>query len=400
MQIGIKAKSFKRIDNPIAGILKTQRYIFLCDIWYLKKYKELENWMNTNPREQSISSTVSKKIRESLNDEDNDRFHEQNRGMLFSVDDITYNNRTEIVTMNFEDFDLHGNIDGGHTLKIILDAQESPMYKDKYVQIEVFKGLIREELIDLAEKRNTSTQVDRLSIEELRNELEPFHYIFKNESWYSRLVVKQNQYKANVKDINMRFILSLFDMFNPEIVPNNPENQPIFTYSGKESSLKKFIDWKNKNQNIYKDFINNNAAFIIDIIELYDTLERDIPLMINMNGKRYGSLKFSKKSANKGYKSVFNKKKMDYYTPNGLIYPLINSFRALMKFDEKTKLLSWGEYSPIDIWKEHGKYLSNILFEGLRNTNNNPNALGKSKGVWNNLYVQLKLILLEKNNGH
>ena len=67
--------------------------------------------------------------------------------------------------------DIHGNIDGGHTLKAIFSAQEEKnLPDDRYVFMEIFVGLSTP--VELAAARNTSVQVDLKSREELNKSFE------------------------------------------------------------------------------------------------------------------------------------------------------------------------------------------------------------------------------------
>ena len=91
------------------------------------------------------------------------QFHPKNRGIILSAKRVRYDNRLQEVTIEFEDESCHGNIDGGHTYKIILENKDKVL--DQYVQFEVMTG-VEAMIADVAEARNTSVAVDAKSMAE------------------------------------------------------------------------------------------------------------------------------------------------------------------------------------------------------------------------------------------
>ena len=85
--------------------------------------------METNPREQNLKTDVSKEIEQSLK-ADNHSFHLWNRGILFSADEVSYDNKSKTATMSLSDKNIHGNIDGGHTLRIITQYNSNRLNND------------------------------------------------------------------------------------------------------------------------------------------------------------------------------------------------------------------------------------------------------------------------------
>src|SRR4051794_11703693 len=76
---------------------------------------------DTNPREQNTKSTVAKKIRESLLQHDGN-FHLLNRGITLSVANAAYDNKTERLRLDLDVRGVHGNVDGGHTQRVIRET--------------------------------------------------------------------------------------------------------------------------------------------------------------------------------------------------------------------------------------------------------------------------------------
>ena len=114
------AKSFRALPNPFGEYSESSKnpVVYEC-------YVEIQDLpsdfpMETNPREQSLTTQVAKSIKESL-ETDLGNFQIKNRGIVVSAESVVFNTRSSVITINMTDIDVHGNIDGGHTYRIILD---------------------------------------------------------------------------------------------------------------------------------------------------------------------------------------------------------------------------------------------------------------------------------------
>ena len=385
MKIQMKAKSFKKMECPNENG-EEGRSKYVCYIQCLSIPEDLLDWMHTNPREQKMSTNVARKILEGLSDKKN--FHELNRGILMSVDTITYDNKTGIVEIELNDSEKHGNIDGGHTLRAIIDAKKSQtLSSDKYVFFEAFTGL--ESTVELAEARNTSVQVDMKSIEELKNSFDCIKKVLNNLSFSNRIQYKMNEYWGqDVETIDIREVLSIIIMFSQTIYPYKVNNalssiQPIQCYSGKEASLKKFI---NLGASIRETMIENMAPIIPGIFKLWETIEVDFTNKSSDAGKRYGTRKYSKYDGNTIVaKTTFEEAPLRYYIPKGIMYPLVGAFRALVVVDPKTNKYSWSK-EPLDAWNDVGQKLVSIILDEKMD---NPDVIAKNNNLWSNLFKEL-----------
>ena len=190
MKIQMKAKSFKKMECP-NDENGEGRAKYVCYIQCLSIPNDLLDWMNTNPREQKMSTNVARKISDGLLEKRN--FHELNRGILMSVDSIVFDNKTGTVEIELNNPDVHGNIDGGHTLKAIIEAKDKQILsEDRYVFFEALTGL--DSTVELAEARNTSVQVDLKSIEELKNSFECIKDVLSPLPFSNRIQYKMNEY--------------------------------------------------------------------------------------------------------------------------------------------------------------------------------------------------------------
>ncbi len=387
MKISFKAKSFKKMECPNQISNNEQgRNKFVCYAQCSTIPDELSNWMGTNPREQKMTTNVARDIEESL--EKNSNFHELNRGILLSTESIAYNNQTGIVEIELSNPEIHGNIDGGHTLRAILEANKAnTLSEDRYVFLEVFTGL--DSPVELAKARNTSVQVDLKSIEELNKSFDTLKLVFEKLPFSNRIQYKMNEfYNDNVVSIDVREIIAITIMFSQAIYPiknskgNISDIQPIQCYSGKEASLKKFLNLKKEARD---NLLLNMKNVIPDIFKLYEEIESTFAQYALKAGKRYGTRKYSKFDNEKIIgKSVFEEKDLKYMVPRGLMYPLVGAFRSIIEVDNVGNY-SWKK-DPITVWKNIGSKLAAIILDEKME---NPDALAKNQNLWSNLFKEV-----------
>ena len=381
----LKAKAFKKMEDP--NNKQSGRVKYVCYVQANSVPLEFDSWMLTNPREQKMTTNVAGKIIESL--DNNQNFHELNRGILMSVDSITYDNQKETISLTMEDPEVHGNIDGGHTLRAILDAKtKNSLSDDRYVFLEFFTGI--DSPVELAAARNTSVQVDLKSIAELENSFEVLKSAFKGIPFDNRIAYKMNEHYnlEGVTPIDVREVLAIILMFSQVMYPYKTssgtisETQPVQCYTGKETSLKKFLNLGKERR---EDMIKAMSPIISDIFELWDKIECNFATESNKAGKRYGTRKYSKFDNGKIVDNAhFSGKDLQYSIPKGIMYPIVGSFRALVKVNEDGSY-SWVK-NPYEVWNALGGKLTTIV---LDEKTENPDVLGKNTNLWSNLFKEV-----------
>lgn len=392
-QIRLRAKEFKKMADP--NVPDSKRVKYVCYVQAKSIPQELDQWMGTNPREQKMTTNVATKIKNSL--ADNLNFHELNRGIVISAEKAKWDNQTEELILALEDPEVHGNIDGGHTLRAILDAKcKNTLSADRYVFMEIIVGL--DSPVELAAARNTSVQVDLKSIAELENSFEVIKEVFKNLPFSNRIQYKMNEHynDSNISEIDVREIIAIMIMFSQEIYPYKTaqgvlsEMQPIQCYSGKEASLRRFLKcnaMEEKQQRSNRELMVKRMAKIIpDIFKLWEEVETTFATVSGQAGKRYGTRKYSKyHNGDVVGTSFFEERDLNYIVPKGIMYPVVGSFRALVLVDETTGEYYWKK-NPIDVWKVIGTKLVTMM---LDEKTENPDALAKNSNLWSNLFKEV-----------
>ena len=391
-KLKLKAKEFKRMNDPNNPNGKHIKYV--CYVQAKSIPQEMLEWMETNPREQKMTTNVAVKIKDSLRD--NEYFHELNRGILISSLSTEWDNKTEELTICFDNPEVHGNIDGGHTLRAILEAKnKNYLPNNRYVFFEIFEGI--KSPVELAAARNTSVQVDLKSIAELENSFEVLKEALSQNAFYNRIQFKMNEHynDDNIDPIDVREIIAIIIMFSQEIYPyKNTDGvlsdlQPIQCYSGKEASLKKFLKQNggtDENQKLDREkMIKNMMPIIPDIFDLWEKIETSFASVSNSTGKRFGARKYTKfDGGNIVGKSFFMQQDLQYYIPKGLMYPIVGAFRALI-LQNADGTYYWKK-NPIDVWNDIGAKLVTIILDEKAE---NPDVIAKNSNLWGNLFKEV-----------
>lgn len=382
----MKAKEFKKMADPVnrdSGHIK-----YVCYVQTSSIPAELSDWMKTNPRDQKMTTDVAKAIQKSLSESPD--FHELNRGIVLSAESVEYDNKLECVTIELLNGDIHGNIDGGHTLRAIFSLlKDGVLPEDRYVFMEIFVGLSTP--VELAAARNTSVQVDLKSREELNKSFEILKEVLSGLPFEHRIAYKMNQhYGEDFKPIDVREIITILNMFNQNLYPvmsdggTAGEAQPVQSYTGKECSLKRFLD---QGKVVREQTVKKMETIIPDIFALWDRVEVDLPAKAGQTRHRYGSKKYAKYTGEVIGTTMLNETNIRYLVPKGILYPIVGAFRALVQTDAVTGEYSWVR-DPFEAWESIGPKLVGIV---LDEKEDNPEYLGKSRNLWSNLFKEMLL---------
>lgn len=373
-----KVKNVRRMPNPFGEMIDNSKkspeiYEVLADV------KEVPDNINlkTNPRLQNMKTKTVTKIREGLMS-DNRSFHLLNRGIALSVKEVKFDNINSEIHIVFDDIDVHGNIDGGHTYQVILQNREKMKHR-QFVKIEILTG-IEDIFEDVAAARNTSVQVQDKAIAELKKKFEFIKEFVHDEPFKDNIAYKEN----DDKDIDIKELISILYMFNIDEYPGR-QSMPTKSFNSPHNCIKNFIESFDKNnltnqkQNPYYKMKN----IIVDIFKLHDVIEQKMAEKYKEAfgvGTKYGSVK-GVNCVNT--KTKFYRENNEYRSPKGFIYPILGSFRALL--EEKNGFYQW-KTDPFKQFEQLGKDLVGETVERSRSLGNNPGAVGKDSGHWKQLY--------------
>ena len=198
-------------------------------------------------------------------------------------------------------------------------------------------------------------------------------------------------YDEGIQVIDVREVITILNMFNQNLYPTAgqvgfaTENQPIQSYTGKETSLKRFL---NQGKEQREKTLAQMAPIAGDIFRLWDTVEREFPQMVKRTKHLYGAKKYSKYSNGEIVgQTMFAQTDLKYLVPKGILYPVVGAFRALVTVDPNTGFYSWKK-DPFDVWASLGERIAVMIWDEKEE---NPEYIGKSRNLWTNLYKEVLL---------
>lgn len=354
--------------------------------------------LDVNPREQKMSTSVAKKLVAAVSEPEND-FYLNNRGIVISVKELSFDSSKSTVTIdlgdqnNDDDKFSYGILDGGHTYRAIIENRKNIKNgQKKYVRIEVIKNV--QNITRLSDARNTSVQVSDIALFNLDDKFDNIKEAISLESYASRIAYKDNE----DKDLHVYELLRLMYALDKDKYPDDTA-APIQSYSGKAQVFKRYKAAYDTN------FYRSLTTHLPILVNLFDTIERDIPECykeykrnLGTSNPRFGAVRgIECCTTDKPYYTNFLQTETPYNISSGYIYPIFGAFRFLINFNEETGKVSWL-FNPIEIWNEVGTALTQNTFE----TYANPNLAGKDKQLWLSNYrivetQSLRKLLQHKN---
>lgn len=197
-------------------------------------------------------------------------------------------------------------------------------------------------------------------------------------------------YGEAFRPIDVREIITILNMFNQNLYPVMSEGgtagdlQPVQSYTGKEYSLKRFLD---QGKDVREQTVKKMERIIPDIFALWDKAELEFPAKAGQTRHRYGAKKYAKYTGDVIGTTMLSETGIRYLVPKGILYPVVGAFRALVQTDSVTGEYSWKR-DPFEAWETMGPKLVGIV---LDEKEDNPEYLGKSRNLWSNLFKEMLL---------
>ncbi|MDO8522974.1 MAG: AIPR family protein [bacterium] len=365
---------------------------------------ELNEWRALNIRDPKELIRVPKEIRDSLRDKPSD-FYFKNRGLLVLADEVRFDNKSNTVELQFSDPAMNGLADGGHSYRVIRNhvdglSEEERKEIDAFVTIECLEGFkTREEVVPIIEARNNSTPVQEQSTLELLGSFDKIKAVLKDKSYAPRIFYKQYEEALGdtPKDIDIKEILSYLICFDAE--GYNEKTHPIKAYSSRAAVVDYFKE-NNKKENNFR--LEKYISLLPEILELRDRIYLRLPVVYNKSkkgadgekGGKFGKLKGVDK-VERGPKEelIFTNEESDFRIPSGFIYPILASFRNLVRV-EKEKCV-WKD-DPFKMLADLEEDLITVVGEQALSLKN-PNALGKDAATWRLCYAIVENVVLRRH---
>ena len=363
----------RRLPDPnFKKVYNSERHLFVVPVKAMPKGLPLD----PNARRPNTLKRVYQKIQASLLGQDCEpgTFHLKNKGITIIADAIEQDGEEYIVRMLHGQ---HGIVDGGHTYTLIIENLSNPdLPDDQFVTVEIRTGIPELWIPDIAGGLNTSVQVQDMSLDNLKGLFGWIRTALETEPYFSSIAWSEN----DDGEYDARDLVSLLTMFNIELYPKTGDDHPVAAYEKKSSALKLFEE--------KSDSYKRMEPIFKDILKLHDTVARDARDMWNRTGGKGGNLAFIEKRKRGLYDFHFTSRKGEYRLMGGALYPILAAFRWYVEQDPKTLKFRWrgGYNNVLGAWDRDGSELLRATKQMSDDLGRNPNANGKSRPHWANLY--------------
>ncbi|MEK7617599.1 MAG: AIPR family protein, partial [Patescibacteria group bacterium] len=342
--------------------------------------EEWEDWREVNVRDTNMRSDVFNAIVDTLQNDPEEMIF-RNLGITIVSPSVEFDNKTNMVTVEFSDKKKHGIANGGHTFSAIQHALLSGPVEAQ-VKVECIVGEIDSDwLVGIVDGRNRSRLVQTHSLENLGNSYGSIKSALSNPLYRDRIAYSEFE----LNDMNKRKDISIREVLSYVYCLDNfdKNTHPIKAYSSKGAVVDYYAgeDEKGKDR---KHILDKASKLLPKILELRDIIYRDLPKAYNDAGGAFGKLtsmavvKYEQQKPLKFIKGV-----TEYGYPDGFIYPVLSAFR---KYIDHRGEWSW-KTDPLQIWEEKKVDVASAMKDAVNV--GNANQMGKAGITWRVCYDAL-----------
>ena len=342
---------------------------------------EWEDWRDINVRDTKKRSDVFNAIVDTLKNQPEEMIF-RNLGITVVSPNVEFDNKTNIVTVEFSDKTRHGIANGGHTFSAIQHALLEGAIGAQ-VKVECIVGEIDPKwLVDIVDGRNRSRPVQAESLENLSKSYDPIKNVLTNPLYKERIAYSEFELddKDKRKDISIREILSYIycmDAFNRN-------EHPIAAYSSK-GAVVEFYASKDEKGKERSTTLKYASKILPDILRLRDTIYRDLPDAYNAAGGKFGALDSMGVSKYKEPRSLnFLENASEYNYSDGFVYPILAGFR---KYVDHRGDWSW-KADVFEVWEKNKSDVASAMKDAVKDAAN-VNKMGKAGITWRVCYDAL-----------
>lgn len=330
------------------------------------EYKELPN--DANIREPEDKSKPYKDMYNTLITEP-EKFFLNNLGISVLASDVKDLGRG-YYELAFKD--ETGIMNGGHTQRAILDAQnDAADLTNAMVKITVtVANLDADRIAEIALCKNKATLPKDFSLDDkigrfdkLKKALDSTHE--QHIRWYEN----KNVGGVGIDADEVIRILNLFDILKySSDYSTGIRAEPNVSFSSKNKAYNEWAENPETTEIIY--------PLVNDILDFYETVQ-----MRSCDRTNLARLDIFKKG---GKELPFSGDTPDYVTPNAFLFPFIAAFRANVFYDSAKKEVGWKvdlntlfDSCYVDVFNEIKKEFKRV--------HNEPRSIGNSPHLWSDL---------------
>lgn len=395
----------------------------------------IDDWTKVNPREQRLSGPIMNAIEETWRESPGE-FFRVNRGLVVSAASVKYDNDTGTVELVFSDQKRHGVVDGGHTLRKIVqdlipatygpggggseaidldeepdeldelddvgEVAESEEMIDRYLNVEVWVNLALHQVALLSQARNTSRTVPPYAIMNIKGEFESLKDAIgeKNKVFADNVVAfKPNEHVEGLDEFKPVSVLELLQLLMAmDIGRSDANNHPIEAYKNKAFAAKFFAERRSE--------YNKMFPLLGDFFALYDKLRQTVPAAYDAANSR--PRRWNKVLAGRGQPVDNREVEPLYYldpsgetkvlrSPNAVFFPMFSAFRAYLhdvggryRWSDGKSPTEW----PAEEFAEACQRLALKMAKAIK-VKDQLTQVGRDHDVWATCYETLNAYLFE-----
>lgn len=397
LEIRLPVDEFRSQPVPVEGLDRKAVVLASCYVPVDSIPNELKDWLGVNPRipaftnKNKLAGSVAKDIVRTLLDEP-EKFVLKNQGIYLSVASAEHHKQPGgegILSLILDDRNRHGVINGGHTLRAILEAREESEASSAYVRLHIYR--LSNELdialiADMAEGLNRSLQVDDPSLENLKKSFDQIKEVLEGKLGEKQIAYHQG-HSGNVDIVE---VLTLCSLFNLNKYPDR-RSHPYGLFGHRKVVLETFLE----------DIKSQNSAFqriLPKVHEILTFTERVQQVL----GAEFGKIKSRNRTKQNRIGSDGNKRDGYFITgklselPLGFTYPLVGGFRAnICPQSWQDGYFEWLE-DPEILLQEYGKELAAVVKQEYSDNKGKPAEVGRKEAAYRGCYNVITIALAER----
>lgn len=329
---------------------------------------------------------IYKDVQASLIDKDctPGTFHLKNQGITIIAKAVRKSDDEELEVDLGED---HGVVDGSHTYRLIIEAQQNPdvtLPREQYVKVEILTKVPDDWIAEIAAALNTSIVGSTDGLNQLQDAIGWIKDELKDEPYFGSISWSENE--RGIYDV--RDILSILTCFNTTFYANAESAHPIVAYENRSIVIGSFEkDYRSNAGKAYKKL----RPLLKSILMLHDTIQLELPNYLKQEHDIDTALV---ERAAKPYEFPFLQTRSTERLAKGALLPVLAAFRWMVEDDPSTGLSQWrgGLQNVLDRWRGAAQRLADLTSEKAREVGHDPNAIGRSTSHWSALHKEVAFL--------
>lgn len=337
---------------------------------------EWEDWREVNIRDANRRSDVFNAIVETLKNAPGEMIF-RNLGLTILSPEVDFDNKTNEVSVTFNDKKVHGIANGGHTFSAIRETLRENQV-DAEVKVECIVGdLETDTRVSIVDGRNRSRAAQAHSLENQRDSYKPIEEALAGMPYANRIAYSEYELDENNKrkDISIRELLSYIYCLDDF----EKNEHPIAAYSSK-GGVVDFYSSADENGKDRRSILIRASKILPEILKLRDVIYKELPGAYNEIGGKFGGLETMGVSKHEN-ELRFMEGTGEYSYPDGFIYPVLAGFR---KYVDHRGDWTWIS-DPFGIWEVKKLDIASAIKDAAKESAN-ANKMGKAGITWRVCY--------------